>query len=255
MSHQTKDKGDLAVVMALADLRRHGIITCLPISEHLPFDMVAVMPDMTTLVRLQVKYRKTNGYGGIELLFRSNYYNSKKIYSKPIDLTEIDGFAIYNPETDAMYYLSSKIINDKAKSITLRIRPSANNQKHGVWLADNFRNPYDMIPMLADRVTNLTTQHHSLEDESAISLVIADLMKQGVQSLLPQSAYLPFSVLGVCEDMKTLIRYRIGMDAVEINPYVDIYAICSSQTGDIRYIPANTVTKDVKKSTFSQEWG
>lgn len=47
MSHQTKDKGDLAILMAIADLRRHGIITCLPISEHLPFDMVAVMPNMT----------------------------------------------------------------------------------------------------------------------------------------------------------------------------------------------------------------
>lgn len=255
MSHQTKDKGDLAVVMALADLRRHGIITCLPISEHLPFDMVAVMPDMTTLVRLQVKYRKLNAYGAIDLLFRSNYYDSKKIYSKPIDLSKIDGFAIYNPETNGTYYLSSGAMQNRGKSITLRIRPSANNQKHGVWMADNFRNPYDMMPMLTDRATNLTIQYHSLEDESAISLVIANLMKQGVQSLLPQSAYLPFSVLGVCEDMKTLIRYGIGMDAVEINPYVDMYAICSSQTGDIRYIPANTVTKDVKKLTFSQEWG
>jgi len=189
MSHQTKDKGDLAVLMALADLRRHGIIAFLPISEHLPFDMVAVMPDMTILLRLQVKYRKTNGYGGIELLFRSNYYDSKKIYSKPINLSEIDGFAIYNPETDAI----SAIISDKAKSITLRVRPSANNQKHGVWLADDFRNLYDMMPLSGDKLSNLPMKCNSLNDELATNLVIVDLMRQGIQSLLPYSSYIPFS--------------------------------------------------------------
>lgn len=198
-----------------------------------------------------MKYRKL----AIDLRFRSNYYDSKKIYSKPIDLSKIDGFAIYNPETNSMYYLSSVAMQNKAKSITLRIRSSGNNQKHGVWLANDFRNPYDMMPMLSDKVINLTRQHHSVEDESAISLVIADLMKQGVQSLLPQSAYLPSSLLGICKDMKTLMRYRVGIDELETNPYVDIYEICFSQTGVIRYIPANIVTKEVKKLIFSEEWG
>ncbi|MCU0481114.1 MAG: group I intron-associated PD-(D/E)XK endonuclease [Anaerolineae bacterium] len=255
MSHQTKDKGDLAVLMALADLRRHGIIACLPISEHLPFDMVAVMPDMTTLVRLQVKYRRANQYGAIDLMFRSNYYDSKKIYSKPLDLSKIDGFAIYNPDTNSMYYLSSNAMQNRGKSITLRLRPSANNQKHGVWLADDFRNPYDMIAMLGDRVTHLPMQNRSLEDELAINLVIADLMKRGVQSLLPQSAYLPFSVLGACEDMKTLIRYRIGMDEVSTNPYVDMYVICSSETDEIVYVPASSVTGNLSKLTISESRG
>ncbi|MDX2077482.1 MAG: group I intron-associated PD-(D/E)XK endonuclease [bacterium] len=252
MSHMTKDKGDLAVAMALADLRKHGIVCCLPISEHLPFDMVAIMPDMTTLVRLQVKYRKANGYGGIELLFRSNYYNSKKIYSKPIDLSEIDGFALYNPDTDTTYYLSANMIKDKAKSITLRLRPTANNQKQGIWIADDFRNPFAIMPMVGDKVTDLPMRQPSQADEFALTLVIADLMKQGIQLLLPQSVYVPFSMIGVCEDMKTLIRYGVGMDEVDIIPYVDIYAICSSITGEITYIPAQSVTENMKKLTFSK---
>jgi hypothetical protein len=33
--HLTKDKGDLAVAHVIADLRAHGIIPCLPLSEHL----------------------------------------------------------------------------------------------------------------------------------------------------------------------------------------------------------------------------
>jgi hypothetical protein len=248
----TKDKGDFAVAMVLADLRKNGIICCLPISEHLPFDMVAIMPDMTTLMRLQVKYRKANGYGGIELLFRSNYYNSKKIYSKPIDLSEIDGFALYNPDTDTTYYLSANMIKDKAKSITLRLRPTANNQKQGIWLADDFRNPFAIMPMGGDKVTDLLMRQPSQADELALNLVIADLMKQGIQLLLPQSAYTPFSMIGVCEDMKTLIRYGVGMDGVDITPYVDIFAICSSITGEIAYIPAKPVTENVKKLSFSK---
>ncbi|MDZ4669993.1 MAG: group I intron-associated PD-(D/E)XK endonuclease [Phototrophicales bacterium] len=255
MTHMTKDKGDLAVAMTLADLRKHGIICCLPISEHLPFDVVAIMPDTTTLVRLQVKYRKANGYGGIDLMFRSNYYNSKKIYSKPIDLSAIDGFAIYNPDTDAVYYLSAESMQNRGKSITLRIRPSANNQKQGVWLADDFRNPFDIVAMMGNKVDDFPMQPPMPQIDFAVDMVILDLMKHGIQILLPRATYLPFSIIGVCEDMKTLVRYKIGMDAVDVNPYVDKYAIYSSETGDIAYISANSLSSDITKLAFSKSRG
>lgn len=104
MRHLTKDKGDLGVARTLPDLLEHGIRACLPLSEHLPFDLIAVMPDFTTLRRVQVKYRGMER-GAVELEFKSNYYDSKRIYSKYVDLGELDVYAIYNPQVDQVYYL------------------------------------------------------------------------------------------------------------------------------------------------------
>ncbi|MCL4253229.1 MAG: hypothetical protein KJ043_05560 [Anaerolineae bacterium] len=253
MSHQTKDKGDLAVLMALADLRRHGIITCLPISEHLPFDMVAVMPDMTMLVRLQVKYRKTNTVGTIHLPFRSNYYDSKKIYSKHVDLSHLDSYAVYSPETNQVYYIRIDELLEDAKAITLRLNPPKNHQKTRIWYAENFINPMRLAN--SNHIANFNNQPICQVNEQAIDFVMLDLIQQNIQPMLPRSTYLPFHLIGICEDMKTLIRYRIGMNEVETNPFVDIYAIYSSETGKIVYTPAKTVTEDVKKLTFSESRG
>jgi hypothetical protein len=71
MRHATKDKGDFAVARVIAHLLEHDIRVCLPLSEHLPFDLIAVMPDMRTLRRVQVKYRKENVVGALQVAFRS----------------------------------------------------------------------------------------------------------------------------------------------------------------------------------------
>ena len=127
--HATKDKGDLALVQTIADLRQHGILTCLPLSEHLPFDLIAVMPDMTTLVRVQVKFRGSSRYGTIQVEFKNNYYDSKKIYSKPVDFDEIDAYAVYIPDIDRVCYFRVADLPSNASSLTLRFEPPKNNQK------------------------------------------------------------------------------------------------------------------------------
>jgi PD-(D/E)XK endonuclease len=56
MRHHTKDKGDLGLGFIIGDLLRAGIQVALPLSEHLPFDAIAV-DEQGGLRRLQVKYR------------------------------------------------------------------------------------------------------------------------------------------------------------------------------------------------------
>src|SRR5882672_8990473 len=104
MRHKTKDKGDLGVTKIILHLLRQGIRCCVPLSEHLPFDLMAVMPDMTTLRRVQVKYRTAKD-NVITLSFRSNYYDSKHIYSKQVNFYEIDCYAVYYPETCKYYFV------------------------------------------------------------------------------------------------------------------------------------------------------
>ena len=40
--HRTKDKGDLGVACVITDLMKAGIQVSLPLSEHLPFDLIAI---------------------------------------------------------------------------------------------------------------------------------------------------------------------------------------------------------------------
>ena len=55
-SNHTKDKGDLGLGMVISDLLCHGIGVFMPLSEHQPFDVVAVNHE-GKMSRVQVKYR------------------------------------------------------------------------------------------------------------------------------------------------------------------------------------------------------
>lgn len=105
----------------------------LPISEHLPFDLVAYKDNV--FYRIQVKYRKSKN-DKISIAFKSVYSNSKGAHVSFYDKNDIDYFAIYCPNTDKCYYLEAK---DQSKNITLRISSDGckNKNSHN---ADDFVN-------------------------------------------------------------------------------------------------------------------
>jgi hypothetical protein len=137
MRHHTKDKGDKGTGNVIADLLSKGIQVCLPLSEHLPFDLIAVKHD-GTLMRVSVKYR-TAIKETVSVAFKSSYSDSHGVHIKAVDKSLIDLLAIYCPETNLVYYvLPSKF----DKSVTLRIKEPRNNQTKGVNLAKD----YLMVP-------------------------------------------------------------------------------------------------------------
>jgi hypothetical protein len=223
MRHKTKDKGDLGVAKAIPNLLEHNIRCCLPLSEHLPFDLIAVMPDFTTLRRVQVKYRAAEKDNSIDLKFRAHYYNSKHIYTKPVNLEEIDCYAVYCPQTEVIYYLRVDEIPEAATSVTLRLGPPLNNWQTKVWLARNYTNPQRIanpccvLPAAQRQMTEL--------DELALSHVVAHLVADEIQPFMAVSQYLPFDLIGVLPDMKTLRRIRVGYATVQPNSYIDDYLI------------------------------
>jgi hypothetical protein len=247
MRHQTKDKGDLGVAKTISHLLEHGIRCCLPLSEHLPFDLIAVMPDFTTLRRVQVKYRKIARRGCIELNFRSNYYDSNGIYSKPVNRDEIDCYAIYSPETSAIYYLNVDEIPQDMVAVTLRIEPTKNGQEKRVWWAKDFANP--------SRIASLQTIIQPIRrtinegDEQAIAHVSAHLVEQGIQPFIANSQYLPFDLIAVYPDMKTLKRMRVGWEGAEITPYVDQYVIYEPSKQQCFVVDAANVPNGIERIT------
>ncbi len=64
--HHTKDKGDLGVLKAQANLCEKGYLLCFPMSEHAPFDLVIYKDNL--FKRVQVKTRTIkNGFITVRL--------------------------------------------------------------------------------------------------------------------------------------------------------------------------------------------
>lgn len=131
--HHTKDKGDLGVAKAHADVVGQGFIVLFPATEHAPFDLVAYADG--EFYRLQIKYRTARA-GAITVHFRSVWNDRQGTHTKPTDKSSIDVVCIYCPETDACYYVRPTA---HRASVTLRIAPSRNGQQSGVFDALAFR--------------------------------------------------------------------------------------------------------------------
>ncbi|PWN01439.1 hypothetical protein DJ010_17960 [Nocardioides silvaticus] len=131
--HHTKDKGDLGVAKAYADLVSKGYVVLFPATEHAPFDLVTYRGG--TFRRVQVKYRAARD-GTVTVPFKSFWADRHGTHERKIDKSAIDLVCIYCPDTDECYYLRPQ---DHGLTVTLRITPSRNNQVVRVLHAADFR--------------------------------------------------------------------------------------------------------------------
>jgi hypothetical protein len=132
--HHTKDKGDLGVAHAIADLADQGFVVLTALSEHAPFDLVGYRDGK--FVRVQVKYRALSTSGAIEVQFRSSWSDSNGTYARPLDKAEIDVLCIYCPDTRTCYYIDPKQFG---RSVTLRATPPRNRQERNILRAEDYR--------------------------------------------------------------------------------------------------------------------
>ncbi len=133
MTHHTKDKGDLGVAKAHADLTAQGFMVLMPMTEHAPFDLVAYREG--GFQRVQVKYRSLRG-GVVDVSFKSYWSDRNGTHVRPIDKFQIDVICIYCPDTDECYYVQPL---EHGASVSLRVLASLNGQVVGVLPASAFR--------------------------------------------------------------------------------------------------------------------
>jgi hypothetical protein len=133
MKHHTKNKGDLGVLKAQADLAQKEYCVLNPLTEHAPFDVVAYKGQ--AFKRIQVKYR-TASKGVLQIRFKNFWVDRHGLHSVPLDKSQVDLFCVYCPDTDKCYYFDPKAFG---KSLTLRIAPPKNGQKKNLKLAEDFR--------------------------------------------------------------------------------------------------------------------
>lgn len=139
-AHHTKDKGDVGVAHAIADLADQGFLVLTALCEHAPFDIVGYRND--TFVRVQVKYRALSANGTLDVQFRSSWSDSKGTYVQALDKRDVDVVCIYCPDTRACYYVDPKGFG---RSVSLRVTPSRNGQERYVLRADAFRRIPDSV--------------------------------------------------------------------------------------------------------------
>ena len=133
-SHHTKTKGDHGVLKAQLDLFEQGFTIFVPLTEHAPFDLAAYRDG--EFHRVQVKYRKIDRHGKIDVKFSTCWADKHGTHTVPIDKEEVDLYCVYCPDTDECYYLKPNSFRSNA---TLRVRAPKNGQRKGVNFAADFR--------------------------------------------------------------------------------------------------------------------
>jgi hypothetical protein len=133
--HHTKDKGDLGVLKAQADMGEQGYLIMFPMTEHAPFDLV-IYKDFK-FKRVQVRHRAVSKFGTMNVAFYSVWSDKRGVHVKPMNKEEIDVICVYCPNTKECYYFDPA---KHGKSISIRVHPSKNNQKKHVLCASDYRN-------------------------------------------------------------------------------------------------------------------
>ena len=137
MRHHTKDKGDIGLGHIIGDLVQVGIQVALPLSEHLPFDIIAIS-EHGELRRVQVKYRAANE-GVIRTRLGGSWADRNGTHRRRFEPDDFDVLAIYCPEPRlCCYLLTGELPSD---SVQLKVSPARNGQVRGVRVATDYTDP------------------------------------------------------------------------------------------------------------------
>jgi len=120
----------------IASLLSHNIKIALPLSEHLPFDLIAISTS-GQMRKVSVKYRAERD-SKIEVRPESNWSNAKQFCTRKYEPGEVDAYAIYCPNTKTCYFVRE---SDALHGIILRMEPPGNGQTKGIRMAKDFVDP------------------------------------------------------------------------------------------------------------------
>ena len=131
--HHTKFKADIGVAKCIADLASKGYVPCIPLSEHQPYDIVAVL-DNGPAIKIQVKYAALKN-GVVEIKFRTSWADKHGSHTKHYNKDDFDFYAIYCPEKDKVLYVPNSSNSPKI----IRFEKTLNNQGKNVKWADDYQ--------------------------------------------------------------------------------------------------------------------
>ena len=131
----TNKKGDIGLANVIADVTNKGYFLFLPFSDTTSVDLIIADEGMK-LNRIQIKYVSVDKKGGLRIP-TCTVVNGKKV---PVDLTQIDVWAIYCPDTKKIYYVPTKELVGKTSVMILRVNFPKNGQRTGIHYANDYLN-------------------------------------------------------------------------------------------------------------------
>ena len=137
-----KLKGDRAEIEVARDLIKRGFRVAIPYGEDWDFDLIFARPDHDDLERVQVKYAESRD-GVLPVRCCSHSLTNGRVrQTKKYTARPVDWMAMYDLNTDRCYYVPSSLLGaDGRRELSLRLRPTRNGQRIGVWFADDFVDP------------------------------------------------------------------------------------------------------------------
>jgi PD-(D/E)XK endonuclease len=140
--HHTKDKGDEGLGQVIADLMTSGVHVAVPLSEHLPFDLIAIGED-GAMRRVQVRYRTSLDAAHVRCHLGTSWADRNGTHKRAFDATSIDALAIYCPSPRSFAYLLANELN--ASYVNLRFSKAKNGQVKRTRDAAEYRDPWRMF--------------------------------------------------------------------------------------------------------------
>lgn len=135
--HTTKEKGDIGLTQIIAALTLQQVAVALPISEHLPYDLIAEKNGL--MKRTQARYAQLKN-GKIEVKLTTSWSNSSGTHTRYRNKTDFDLLAVYCPDLNRCFIIPSEEF-DNVRSVSLRItKPKTLNKanKCKIRYAENF---------------------------------------------------------------------------------------------------------------------
>jgi len=146
MRHHTKDKGDEGLGQVIADLMTYGIQVAILLSEHLPFDLIAI-GDYGVMRRVQVRYRTSVDAARVRCNLGGSWADRNGTHKRAFDASTIDALAIYCPLPRTFIYL---LVDElPPNDVSVRLAKARNGQTRRTRDAAEYRNPWRMFEPMA----------------------------------------------------------------------------------------------------------
>lgn len=110
----TNDKGNIGLAKVISDLTVKGYQVFLPLTDTSIVDLI-ILDKNLNVKKIQIKYISL-GHGGSLMIQLESVINRKRILN---DYSNVDCFAVYCPDNDNIYYISTKELKGKTFSIKI----------------------------------------------------------------------------------------------------------------------------------------
>jgi PD-(D/E)XK endonuclease len=126
----------------IGDLMSNGVQVAVPLSEHLPFDLIAIGQDGTTR-RVQVRYRAAVDAAHLRCRLGGWWADRHGNHHRVFDASAIDVLAIYCPSPKTFVYL---LVGELPPAhVNLRLASARNGQVKRTRDASDYRDPSRMF--------------------------------------------------------------------------------------------------------------